>query len=615
MGMSGWAAAARKHPWWFEQPYRDINRRYLKLKLRLTPYMYTLAREAEQSGAPLVRGLMWDYPDDPAAMIETYKYQFMLGRDMLVAPVYRSQAVSHGWRKGIHLPEGQWYDYWDGRQATAPKGGRDIDMQVTLDKLPVLVRAGAIVPMYPEVLFDGEKPKDVLTLDLYPRAQDGSSTFTLYEDDGNTRLYQNGAFSTQAIGMVTAGKTVAVDIAPVKGSYSGQLARRSYAIRMLAPQPPARVTAQSHVFPAVADRGAFDAAAEGWFFDQAERGGTLYVKTAAQDIRQPLRFAVEFGATLARTDGEFPAAPALGRALPADAMVVVARPLEEKGHPLDNAFDGKPDTWFRTVRSQAVRSGPHEWVLGFTERRMVDGIELAPRTDQHWKHGQIRDYEIYMADSNGDWGKPVHTGRLKLEQGRQAIAFKPTLGRLLRFRVLGVHNPEQEDKAEATVKAFDAAAPKEVAPITLSEFRVLEHAAPQGAEQQRYLSDLLPPDKRKELRMNGLKFHKGLRVGPSSRIDLQLGGNWRLLRADLGVDDSCRDAGGLQFQVWSADRLLYDSGLVKAPAVVKPEIDIRGLGRLSLRTLGARGVRPAQVCGNWANAVLLGIEGDTVQLR
>ena len=115
MGMSGWSANARKHPWWFDEPYRSINRRYLKLKLRLTPYMYTLAREAEQTGAPLVRGLMWDYASDPAAFTEAHKYQFLLGRDMLVAPVYRSQAVSQGWRKAIHLTQGTWFEYWDGR--------------------------------------------------------------------------------------------------------------------------------------------------------------------------------------------------------------------------------------------------------------------------------------------------------------------------------------------------------------------------------------------------------------------------------------------------------------------------------------------------------------------
>ncbi|KQW96604.1 glycosyl hydrolase [Massilia sp. Root418] len=664
MGMSGWAAAERKHPWWFGEPYRSINRRYLKLKLRLTPYMYTLMREAEQSGAPLVRGLMWDNPADPAAYTEAHKYQFLLGRDVLVAPVYRSQAVSAGWRKAIHLPQGQWFDYWDGRQATAGAAGRDIDLQVALDKLPVFVRAGAILPMYPEVLFDGEKPKDQLTLDLYPH---GESAFTLYEDDGNSRKYQEGAFSEQVIRMQAVAGEVRVEIGAVNGSYAGQEARRSYALRVLARRMPAGVQfaaggaagTPARTLPALPDRAAFDAAAEGWYFDAADRLGTLHVKVAKQDIRQPLAFSVQGAAgaraaagapsaveaqaaavvSLARADDEFPAAPATGRALTADAMMVLNRPAEETGHPMENAFDGKPETWFRTPRSPAMQGGPHEWVIGFTERRLIDGIELAPRTGEHWKHGQIRDYEVYIGDNNGDWGAPIKRGQLKLQQGVQAISFPPAAGRLLRFRVLSTQNPEGDAAASTdpmvtavqagdAARAFNAAVPSEVAPITLSEFRVMEHQLPDGPELQRYLSDLAlpktvsldkpagkPASQAGEMRMNGLRFRKGLGVGPSSRIDLQLGGNWKLLRADLGVDDSCRSAGGLQFQVWSGERLLYDSGLVNAPAVVKPEIDVRGLSQVSLRTLGARGARPAQVCGNWANAVLIGTEGATVQPR
>ena len=114
------------------------------------------------------------------------------------------------------------------------------------------------------------------------------------------------------------------------------------------------------------------------------------------------------------------------------------------------------------------------------------------------------------------------------------------------------------------------------------------------------------------MRMNGLQFRRGLGVGGSSRINLALGGQWRLLRADLGIDDTCRAAGGMQFQVWGDDRLLYDSGLVKAPGVVKPELDVRGIRKLSLRTLGAQS---PQVCGNWANAALIGQEGDSASVE
>lgn len=628
MGMSGWSASARKHPWWFDEPYRSINRRYLKLKMRLTPYMYTLAQEAEQSGAPLVRGLMWDYPNDPAALGETHKYQFLLGRDLLVAPVYRSQAVSQGWRKGIHLPQGRWLDYWDGRLVEAGEQGRDIDLQVTLDKLPVFVRGGAIIPMYPEMLYDGHKPKDRLTLDLYP---DGDSEYVLYEDDGNTRKYQAGASSRQKFTMREAAGRVDVAIHPVEGSYDGQEARRGYSLRLPSRRQPGGVTFGSAALKQAASRAEFDAMGAGWFFDAAERLGTVHVKAPSQDIRQPLAFTLQ-GIARPSSEDAFPAAPKPGRALPPDAMIVVNRPAEEGGHPLENAFDGKPETWFRTVRSQAVKSGAHEWTIGFTERRLVDGIEIAPRNDKNWKHGQVRDYEIYIADSNGEWGAPVQRGTLKLQETAQAIAFPATAGRLLRFRVLSTQNPDGSGASSidpmvtaaggsAPARAFDAAAPLEVSPVTLSEFRVLEHQLPEGRELRKYVSELplpksfgrdKPAGKAPEMRMNGLRFNKGVGVGPNSRLDLELKGNWNLLRADLGVDDSCRTAGSMRFQVWSGERLLYDSGIVKAPAVVKPEIDVRGLRQLSLRTLGDKASR---TCGNWANAAFTGTEGATLKLR
>ncbi|RQO61218.1 glycosyl hydrolase [Paucibacter sp. KBW04] len=648
MGMSGWAAQARKHPWAYEEPYRSINRKYLKLKLRLTPYMYGLAREAEQSGAPLVRGLMWDHlgdGNDAQALSEAHKYQFLLGRDLLVAPVYRSQAASQGWRKDIYLPEGLWFDYWDGRQVRAGKQGQTLDLQVTLDKLPVFVRAGAILPMYPEVLFDGEKPKDQLTLDLYPS---GSSQTTLYEDDGSSRRYKEGEFSQQEIRMQAPAQgagDVRVEIAGVQGRYAGQEARRSYALLVHSRTRPQAVELGGQVLPELKDAAAFAAAESGWFFDADDRYGTVQVKTAKQDIRQALSFVIRIAADAVLTEGSgFPAAPVLGREVPVDSLLVVARPAEEPGHPLENALnggkrDGKPESWFRTSRNQAQKTGPHEWVLGLGERRMIDGIELAPRNDKHWKYGQIRDYEIYLSDNMGDWGAPVHRGRLKLQEGLQKIAFKAAAGRLLRFRVLSVHKPDEEEGTAAqdpmvtanqkggeapVAKAFNAFTPAEVPPIVLSEFRVMEQRQPLQAEQQQhYLSDLpalpagfakdKPASSKAEMRMNGLQFRKGLGAKPGAKLALNLSGGWSRFRADVGIDDSCRgDKRGMEFQVWGDGRLLYSSGLVQAPAVVKPELDVRGLQLLELRSVGAGPGQTSAACGNWANASLLGPEDARV---
>ena len=640
MGMSGWAAQARKHPWAYDEPYRSINRQYLKLKLRLTPYMYGLAQEAEASGAPIVRGLMWDHPNDPNASTEAHKYQFMLGRELLVAPVFRSQAASQGWRKNIYLPEGLWFDYWDGRQVQAGPAGKSIDLQVTLDKLPVFVRAGAILPMYPEVLYDGQKPKDQLTLDLYPQ---GESSYTLYEDDGLTRQYsEQGKSSRQVITMsapTQGAGDVRIKVGAVQGDYAGQEPQRSLGLIVHSRAKPQAVELGGQVLPESNDQAAFDAAAQGWWFDANDKFGSVHIKTPKRSIRHAAEFMLKISTDAVLAKGEdFPAAPVLGRQVPVDSLTVVNRPGEEPGHAIENAFDGKPETWFRTTRNQAMRAGPHEWVLSLGERRMIDGLALAPRNDKNWKHGQVRDYEVYLGDNNGDWGRPVQVGRLKLQEGLQTVNFaKPAAGRLLRFRVLSTHNAEADQAASKVdemvtaaatqapmAKAFNALAASEVEPIVLSEFHVLEQRAAEGlGEQQRYLSGLplpkgfakdRPAAKATEMRMNGLRFQQGIGVGAQSRLDLKLQGAWDLFRADLGIDDSCRTYGGLQFQIWGGERLLYDSGLVQAPAVVKPEIDVRGLTSLSLRTLGAVGKAAHKVCANWANAALVGLEGAQVQV-
>jgi hypothetical protein len=324
--------------------------------------MYTLMHEAEQSGAPLVRGLMWDYPATRRAD-GSLQVPVPAGPRPAGGAGVPQPGREPGWRRDIHLPQGQWFDYWDGRQATAGKGGRDIDLAVTLDKLPVFVRAGAILPMYPEMLYDGEKPKDVLTLDLYPQGV----RYTLYEDDGNTRRYQQGAFSQQTIRMQAARRR-AVDVAPVVGSYDGQLARRAYALRVLAVSAcggQRAVQPATALLPPLADRAAFDAASEGWYFDAAERPGTLHVRLPARTSAS--RCAQR--ADRRRAGGRrrcFPFRAGTGPRHAGRRMMVVNRPAEEPGHPLENAFDDNPATWFRTVRSPAVQGGPHEWVIGFT---------------------------------------------------------------------------------------------------------------------------------------------------------------------------------------------------------------------------------------------------------
>ena len=629
MGMSGWAKAARKHPWWYDEPYRSINRDYLKLKMRLTPYMYSTAYQAETTGAPIVRGLMWDYPQDKTALTETHKYQFLLGKDLLIAPVYRSMAATKGWRKDVYLPQGQWIDYWDGRVVNAPTQGISLDYKVDLKTIPVFVRAGAILPMYPAALYDGEKPKDVLTLDIYPY---GDSSYSMYEDDGNTRQYQQGKFSQQIFKVAApTGKAgnISVEIDAVTGEYQGQEPKRVYQLQVHSRIKPEQVKLAGQNLPELKDALAFEKANSGWYYSP-DKYGVILVKTAKTSIRESLQFDISINSALALTPtAGYPKAPELGNAIAADSLLVLGRPAEESGHVLENAFDDNPTTWFRTKRDQALKTGAHEFTLALGERRMVNGFEIAPRNDQHWKYGQVRDYEVYIADNNGEWGEPAHKGQLKQSEKAQKVEFQAKAGTLFRFRVLSTQDQAADGTAldpmvtaaeqngadtvkTSVAKAFNALLPKQVTPITISEFKVLEQPLPKAERQQLYLSEVKAVvsdnslNNTAPMQMNGLKFRQGFTVGGESRFDYQLAGFWQLFRADVGINDSCRQHGSVQFQIYGDNKLLFDSGTIQAPAVVKPELDIRGIRLLSLRTVAGNN----KVCANWANASLIGFAGD-----
>jgi alpha-glucosidase/alpha-D-xyloside xylohydrolase len=157
-----------------------ICRKYLELRYRLMPYLYSAVRESTRTGMPVMRALWLHYPDDPAAVARGDEY--LWGRDMLVAPVVEKGATA----RRVYLPRGAWHDFWTGEQLA---GGSEISRPVDLATLPLYVRAGAIVPMGPVKQYTGEAVDGPLEIAVYPGA-DGS--YLLYEDDGASFRYRNG---------------------------------------------------------------------------------------------------------------------------------------------------------------------------------------------------------------------------------------------------------------------------------------------------------------------------------------------------------------------------------------------------------------------------------------
>ena len=173
-----------QEPWSFTLEVEDISRAMISARYRLLPYYYSLFREAAATGAPILRPLLWHFQDDDAAL--TLGDQAMLGPWLLAAPVLTPDATF----RNIHLPPGRWFEYHSGR---IHQGPGTLVHDVTLGALPLYVRDGAILPHGPLMMWSDQAPLSPLQLDVYP--SDAPTSFTLFEDDGDSMGYQTGGYS------------------------------------------------------------------------------------------------------------------------------------------------------------------------------------------------------------------------------------------------------------------------------------------------------------------------------------------------------------------------------------------------------------------------------------
>lgn len=159
---------AQRHPWSFGEPFTGIIRKYLKFRYQLMPYLYSLAFQASQTGLPLVRPLFWlDIQDRNLWELDD---AFMLGDSLLVAPVLSPNATT----RRIYLPRGKWFSWWD---ETEYQGPGTVELKVSLENIPILVRSGSLVP---------QEEAGHLTLHGYPPDLDEPSTpLILYSDSGD----------------------------------------------------------------------------------------------------------------------------------------------------------------------------------------------------------------------------------------------------------------------------------------------------------------------------------------------------------------------------------------------------------------------------------------------
>ena len=173
-----------------------ICRKYLNTRSQLMPYLYSAAWETHTTATPLIRSLGLSFPEDPAAWATADAYLF--GPGLLVAPVFEQGATD----RRVYLPAGIWYDFWTAKRI---EGGKTVTVAASLDTMPLLVRAGSIVPTGPVKQYVAEPSTDPVLLTVYAGA-DGS--FQLYDDDGLSFAYEKGALGTVNLRWDDAARTL-----------------------------------------------------------------------------------------------------------------------------------------------------------------------------------------------------------------------------------------------------------------------------------------------------------------------------------------------------------------------------------------------------------------------
>ncbi|MCT9093741.1 NPCBM/NEW2 domain-containing protein [Streptomyces sp. ASQP_92] len=544
MTMDGWAASD-KQPYRNGEPYTSINRSYLKLKESLLPYMYSYAHEATTTGVGPVRPLALEYPDDPKAATDAAKYEFLTGEDFLVAPVYQDTTV----RDGIYLPQGTWIDYWSGRTYQGPTTVNGYS--APLDTLPLFVKAGAAVPMWPGIRSYQDRTSDSsLAWDIYPQ---GRSSFQLYEDDGVTRAHRTGAFATQRADVVAPLRgpgDVSVQLGASQGQFTGKQSTRPYRFTVHTGSAPASVEVQGRKLGRLASKAAYDKATTGWFYDAGDRGGVVQVKTAS--LRTDRAFEVRLKDTSAvggRTPGAAltlaaPAGQELAAGAPATVAVdVTAGSADATGVRVSlaapagwtvtppPALDRIPAGTTRRVEvavTPAKDATPGETTLtvnsayggGSSEQRIAVSVMPAPPSGDSWASDLV-----WLTSANG-------------------------------------YGPPERDRSNGEWGAADGH------PLTLA----------------------------------GTTYAKGIGAHADSDIEVYTGGRCGAFTADVGIDDEINGYGEVAFSVEADGKVLWTSPKVTgASATVAVNVPLGGARHVHLRVTDTNNSKSGDH-GDWAGA-------------
>ncbi len=236
----------------------------LKLRQRLIPYLYALFEECHRTGAPIMRPLLFEYPEDEITY--TADDEFLLGDALLVAPITRP-GIEH---RHVYLPRGTWSHFWSGEKLQGPA---HILAHAPLGEPAMYLRANAALPLWPEMNYIGERLADPLTLLLHPA--EGSGESLLYEDAGNGFGYERGEYARRRVACDTSETGISVSLSQREGSFFPERSSMHLELKSVSTRP---------------DHVSVNGGEADWSYEEADEKLVVRLAENADEVRVAAKF-------------------------------------------------------------------------------------------------------------------------------------------------------------------------------------------------------------------------------------------------------------------------------------------------------------------------------------
>ncbi len=210
-----------REPFAFNETVEEFSRQAIQLRYKLILFWYNEFYNSAQTGLPIMRSMFVNYQNDENCYSRNAQYQFMIGENLLVAPVVNSTEST----KRLYLPEGKWYDWMNNKIVT---GGEWKIFESPINKIPLYIKEGGMIPMQEVQNYIGEKKIEQLELVVFPSQK---SEYTLYEDDGLSYKYETGKYSLTKFSLDKDGKVTKLQVEKLKADFKND--RKKYLFTLL----------------------------------------------------------------------------------------------------------------------------------------------------------------------------------------------------------------------------------------------------------------------------------------------------------------------------------------------------------------------------------------------